>query len=168
MYMHRSFLFLPSLSSPFGASKDSSKRSINLALSHRGEMALKEVDLHAQVMKLCIPMYCRAIHLGQNELVEQAYGTSDQAIHSVSRTDLNALLLTTAETYANVRIHFDSVVCFEPGSCTTLNIQVGSSSTSSPKSFRLVVGADGAYSAVRSHLSRLVRQNFRQSYIPHG
>jgi len=32
----------------------------------------------------------------------------------------------------------------------------------------LIIGADGAYSTVRSQLMRPVRMNFQQEYIPHA
>lgn len=38
-------------------------RSINLALSERGINAMRDVGILDDVMKIAIPMYCRAIHL---------------------------------------------------------------------------------------------------------
>ena len=43
-------------------SRNAIKRSINLALSYRGQMALKNVGLLKEVMKHTVPMRCRAIH----------------------------------------------------------------------------------------------------------
>ena len=42
--------------------KDAIKRSINLALSFRGQSALKKVGLLETVMKFTVPMRYRAIH----------------------------------------------------------------------------------------------------------
>ena len=42
--------------------KSATKRSINLALSHRGQRALEKVGLLEEVMRSAIPMRCRAIH----------------------------------------------------------------------------------------------------------
>jgi hypothetical protein len=46
----------------FGRSTSSLKRSINLAISHRGFCALKEIDLYKEVMEEVIRMPCRVIH----------------------------------------------------------------------------------------------------------
>ena len=68
------------------------KRSINLALSYRGERALEAVGLLDTVMKEVVPMYSRAIHVG-GDVSLQPYGTKDQHINSISRTFINCVLL---------------------------------------------------------------------------
>ena len=36
------------------------------------------------------------------------------------------------------------------------------------KNADLVIGCDGAYSAVRSHMMKMTRIDYSQEYVPHG
>ena len=72
-------------------------KSINLALSERGWTALKKVGVDREVMKIAIPMHKRIMHDVNGELTEQLYGNEDQAIYSVSRAQLNILMMKLAE-----------------------------------------------------------------------
>ncbi len=76
-----------------GLSTDSQKRSINLALSHRGERALESVGLLKEVLEQAVRMECRAIHIPGEPLRLQPYGQKGQAINSISRTYLNCIML---------------------------------------------------------------------------
>ena len=81
----------------------SAGRSINLALSDRGLKAMRLVDVEDQVKKLCIPMNGRLLHDMEGNTVLAPYsGREHEFINSISRGDLNALLLDEAEK--NVRI----------------------------------------------------------------
>ena len=85
--------------------KHAIKRSINLALSHRGQMALKSVGLLDKVMEFTIPMRSRAIHNAGKDATTPEADTfqpydeidSSNAIYSVSREKLNNLLLDECE-----------------------------------------------------------------------
>ncbi len=68
-------------------------RSINLALSHRGWKALKGVGLDEAVSKIAIPMKGREIHDINGKLSFIQYGKENQAIYSVSRGELNRILV---------------------------------------------------------------------------
>jgi kynurenine 3-monooxygenase len=125
-------------------------RSINLALSTRGLAALEEVGLADIIRKNAIPMKGRMMHDVAGNLSFLPYGKEGQFINSISRGDLNMLLMTEAEK-AGVKIKFnhklDSIEEFKNG---------------------LLIGADGAYSAVRHALQFSGRFNFSQEYIEHG
>ena len=69
-------------------------RSINLAFSDRGMKGIKRVGLEEEVKKLCIPMHGRMIHnLGAEPFMSNYSGRDNEYINSISRTDLNAMLL---------------------------------------------------------------------------
>ncbi|MBT8144312.1 MAG: NAD(P)-binding protein, partial [Gammaproteobacteria bacterium] len=86
-------------------------RSINLALANRGIRALREVGLYRQVTELLTPMRGRMLHDVDGDLQFQAYGKSDdEVIYSISRGDLNELLLNTAQYQYGVRFHFNQGV----------------------------------------------------------
>ena len=76
----------------------SAGRSINLALANRGIKPLKQMGLMPEIEKLIIPMRGRMVHLEDGSQQLQPYGTSDKdVIYSISRGDLNKLLLDKAE-----------------------------------------------------------------------
>ena len=83
----------------------SAGRSINLAFSNRGLKAIKMVGLEAKVYSLCIPMHGRMVHdIKGNTFLSNYSGRENEAINSISRELLTALLLDKAETLDNVTI----------------------------------------------------------------
>jgi kynurenine 3-monooxygenase len=142
-------------------------RSINLAISARGLHALEQVGLKDQVLANAVPMRGRMIHSPTGGLAFQPYGTEGQAINSVSRAGLNRMLLEAAEQQAHLTIGFDhrlGSIDFEEG---TLEFTSRSGEvTTAPAG--VVVGADGAFSAVRSQLQIRDRFSYSQSYLAHG
>ena len=124
-------------------------RSINLALSTRGLSALEEVGLANAIRANAIPMHGRMMHDVAGKLSFLPYGKEDQFINSINRGDLNILLMTEAER-VGVDIRFNHKF-------TDLNHDSD-----------LLIGADGAYSAVRHALQFAGRFNFSQEYIEHG
>ena len=144
-------------------------RSINLALSTRGIHALKDVGLYEKIMKIAIPMKGRMIHSVDGEVTFQRYGKDDtEVIYATSRADLNKELMTEAEAYGNVRIHFGQ-------RCTGMNLETGElflcdESTGNEKLIQAgtVIGADGSASAIRMEMQKIGRFNFSQSYLEYG
>jgi kynurenine 3-monooxygenase len=144
-------------------------RSINLALSRRGIHALREIGLADEVLKASILMRGRMIHSLTGELTFQPYGKDDsQALHSVSRAGLNLQLVEAAARYPSVRLFFEH-------RCTGLDLSAGilefvdtaaHATVHVPADF--IIGADGAYSAVRGQLQKQERFNYRQDYLSHG
>ncbi|KAL0609477.1 Kynurenine 3-monooxygenase, partial [Plecturocebus cupreus] len=142
-------------------------RSINLALSHRGRQALKAIGLEDQIVSQGIPMRARMIHSLSGKKSALPYGTKTQYILSISRENLNKDLLTAVEKYPNVKVHFNHrlLKCNpEEGMITVL----GSDKVPKDVTCDLIVGCDGAYSTVRSHLMKKPRFDYSQQYIPHG
>ena len=86
--------------------KMSAGRSINLALSDRGLLALQQVGLADQIKEIAIPMHGRFIHNQDGTTAFQPYGKEGQFINSVSRATLNMKLMDIAEENG-VKIHFN-------------------------------------------------------------
>src|SRR5207248_3643797 len=87
--------------------KISAGRSINLAISTRGLHALSLVGLEEEVLRISIPMKGRMVHAVDGSTTLQPYGRDDsECIHSVSRSELNRILLTAAEATGKVRTEF--------------------------------------------------------------
>lgn len=140
-------------------------RSINLALSHRGLMALEEVGLADEIRKLVIPMKGRMMHDTQGNLTYQAYGKEGQFINSVSRGLLNEMLMDEAEKLG-VKIHFDHI-------CSEVNLDKTEATFQSPKGSKkiashIMLGSDGAFSAMREAIQHTDRANYSQFFIDHG
>jgi kynurenine 3-monooxygenase len=107
------------------------------------------------------------IHSPTGALAFQPYGTSGQAINSVSRAGLNMMLLEAAEQQAHLRIAFDhrlEGIDFERG---TMSFSSRSGGTATALSGS-IIGADGAFSAVRRQLQVRDRFSYSQNYLAHG
>lgn len=140
-------------------------RSINLALSNRGIRALEEVGLARQMKEVAIPMHGRIMHDIQGNLTFQRYGKEGQFINSVSRSALNMVLMNEAEQ-AGVHFEFEHRIAAVNCEQTTLTVQ--HDSTTTHQKFDLIIGADGAFSAVRGALQVTDRFDYSQEYIEHG
>jgi kynurenine 3-monooxygenase len=146
---------------------NSAGRSINLALSTRGMHALAQVGLLDSVLAQGVIMRGRMIHHLDGSLDYQPYGTDDtQALHSVSRAGLNRALIEKAATLPGVELRFEH-------RCTGVHLDTGAIEFATPTGQHthtgpLILGADGAFSAVRAAMQRRERFNFSQAYLEHG
>jgi kynurenine 3-monooxygenase len=141
-------------------------RSINLALSNRGLRALEEVGLADELRKIAIPMHGRMMHDIKGTLSYQAYGKEGQYINSISRSALNIALMNKAEK-AGVTFYFDHRTEKIDLSATILTT-VDSRQSTVNHTFDLIIGADGAFSAVRDAFRTSDRFDYQQFYIEHG
>ncbi len=140
-------------------------KSINLALSNRGWRPLTEIGIEEQLKQLIIPMKGRMMHDPEGNLSFQPYGKEGQAINSISREGLNALLMDTAEQYG-AKFHFNHKCLAIDFARTVAYLQ--HKDTSLEIHSDLIFGADGAYSAVRQAMQKTDRYNYAQQYISHG
>jgi kynurenine 3-monooxygenase len=144
-------------------------RSINLALSVRGIHALREVGLDDAVLRASVLMRGRMIHSPRGDLTFQPYGKDDtEALHSVSRAGLNRLLVEAAARHEAVRLFFDRKCIGLDPEHGELEFLEGETQRTSRVQAHVIIGADGAYSAVRGQLQKQERFNYRQDYLSHG
>lgn len=149
----------------------SAGRSINLAFSDRGIKAMNMVGIAHKVMPLCIPMHGRLIHDTEgNTFMSNYSGRSNEYINSISRGDLNALLLTEAEEHKAVHIQFNK-------KCTSVDIETNIATFYCYETKKeitiqadVIFGADGAGSALRKsyYLERKFLFSYSQNYLTHG
>ncbi|MFK7900030.1 MAG: FAD-dependent oxidoreductase [Cyclobacteriaceae bacterium] len=141
-------------------------RSINLALSHRGLKALRAVGLEEKVMQLAIPMKGRMIHSEKGETHLQPYSRDEKCIYSVSRFELNKLLIETADKHHQINYQFnkkclgideEEITFFD-----TKKQEIEKQKTD------LVIGGDGANSIVRRRVNQLVKADFKETFLSHG
>ena len=149
----------------------SAGRSINLAFSDRGNKAIKLVNLEDKVKELCIPMNGRMLHdRDSNTFLSNYSGRDYEYINSISRGQLNALLLDEAEQHENVSIHFNkkcNAVDFEN---TTASFQDYMTKEEFIEDADAIIATDGAGSALRKsyYLERKFLFSFSQNYLTHG
>jgi len=149
----------------------SAGRSINLAFSDRGIRAMKMVGIAEKVMPLCIPMHGRLVHdVEGNTFMSNYSGRENEYINSISRGDLNALLLTEAEEHEAVDITFNK-------KCTGINIEENIATFYCYKTKKelqikadVIIGTDGAGSILRKsyYLERKFLFSYSQNYLNHG
>jgi kynurenine 3-monooxygenase len=149
----------------------SAGKSINLAFSDRGIRALTEAGVIDKVMSLCIPMKGRLIHSINGETFFSPYsGKGDKYINSISRGDLNAVLMNEAEKLPNLKIIFENEckkVNLKKNIAHFLNHKTGNKEKVKAK---IIFGADGAGSALRKSMfkQRDVLFSFSQQWLKHG
>ncbi len=143
----------------------SAGRSINLAMSARGWKALELAGLRQEMEELAIPMYGRYLHQADGSTAFQPYGKNNEAIYSVSRGELNKKLMTLAEEHG-VHIHFDH-------RCTHVHVENNHVHFHHEHKEKIVeadvlIGADGAFSALRRSYTHMDRVNASQNYLEYG
>lgn len=141
-------------------------RSINMALSDRGWRAIDKLGLRDKVTPLTIPMFGRRIHDEHGNTILMPYGKDDQAIYSISRQRFNELLMDEAEE-AGVNINFEHQCEDVDLNSHVIRFSLPGNRMKMDKS-GVIIGADGAYSILRSAIQNQTRFNFKQQYISHG
>jgi kynurenine 3-monooxygenase len=147
--------------------KLSAGRSINLALSDRGLLALDKVGLADEVKKISIPMHGRFIHNLDGSNAFQPYGKEGQYINSVSRGTLNMKLMDLAETHG-AEIFFNHKCNSIDWKTNTITFELPDSNLVTQNS-ELIFGSDGAFSAARmQHQLQHDKFDYQQYYIDCG
>ena len=136
-------------------------RSINLAISARGLDALGRVGLDERTLDDALPMRGRTLHSRTGGLAFQSYSADGtRAINSISRAGLNHALLDRAEETPGVRLHFGRRLTGVDADTGELAFDGHTARAD------VVLGADGAYSAVRRSIQH--GMDLHQDFLPHG
>ena len=148
----------------------SAGRSINLALSDRGLKALRLAGVEEKAKEICIPMRGRLMHDIEGNTFESNYsGREGEYINSISRGDLNGILLTEAEKHENVNIHFNA-------RCLNVDVENKMASFESYETKEqfsveadVIFGTDGAGSSLRkSYETQFPEFVISQEFLTHG
>jgi kynurenine 3-monooxygenase len=143
-------------------------RSINLALSHRGWKALKKAGLEKAVEKIVIPMKGRVIHALDGSTQFLPYGNEGQAIYSVSRGELNRIMVEEADKFPGVNFYFNERCSKIDFSRTHVTFENLATEKISEVNADVLFGADGAYSEVRYEMQKTPNFNLSQQHEPYG
>ena len=142
-------------------------RSINLALAERGLQALRASDLADAVLHRAVMMRGRMVHDREGNSVLQRYGVDDsEVIWSVSRGALNMLLLDAAEA-AGVRFHFGQSLVGADFDRQRIRL-TDEAGVQRELDASVLLGADGAGSAVRAAMSAHAPLGERIESLGHG
>ncbi|NNC78183.1 MAG: FAD-dependent monooxygenase, partial [Woeseiaceae bacterium] len=125
-------------------------RSINLALAARGINALMQAGIYEQVEPMLVPMRGRMVHQSDGTAEFMRYGQADnEMIYSVTRSDLNEVLLGVADGIPNVRLHFrQQAIGYDAPDCTVHVRDLNDDSLYEVEA-RPLFAADGAGSIIR-------------------
>src|ERR687896_851659 len=140
-------------------------KSINLTICERGFTALDRVGAGDRVRAISVPCYGRVVHAADGSVEYQPYGNCREAIYSVSRNDLNRVLLMLALEESSLICHFEQ-------KCVEVFLDQTAVAFKDLRSGELshwrgdcLFGADGAHSAVRQSMQRAQRFNLVQEYL---
>ena len=142
-------------------------RSINLAISTRGLTALQQVGLESDVLERALIMRGRMIHDAEGEEEFQPYSADgERGINSISRGELNAVLLDAAERLPSVDLHFDHrLTALDIDACT---LSFAGQDGPVDVTADAIIGADGAFSVVRRAMQGREGFDFSQDYLSHS
>jgi len=146
----------------------SAGRSINLALADRGIHALRQAGVIEAVQPLMIPMRGRMIHDPEGNTTLLPYGQNErEVIYSVSRAELNKLLMSEFEQRADSSIHFRHNCRGLDTTRRILKLLDEASSRAYEVRASPVIATDGASSAVRADLVRAEISRATEELLPH-
>ena len=148
--------------------RTSAGRSINLALSTRGIHALRQAGLWEKMRGITLPMKGRMMHSIAEELTFQPYGKNEaEVIHSISRAELNIELMNAAEE-EGATIHFHRRC--QGFDLRTGEIRVRNEDTreETNQKTEVLIGCDGAASALRAEMLKLSHFDFSQQHLDYG
>jgi kynurenine 3-monooxygenase len=129
-------------------------RSINLALAARGLEALSHAGIASRVQPLLMPMPGRLLHLEDGTRQFLLYSENEQElIYSAGREQLNRTLIDAAAECPLIEWHFDTRCVDVDPQAGTLRLRSGADGAERTEAFDVLIGADGAGSAVRTALA---------------
>jgi kynurenine 3-monooxygenase len=142
-------------------------RTINLAIAERGWHALRTAGLAERALQMSVMMRGRMVHGRDGEASLQRYGLDDnEVIWSISRSGLNALLVDAAEE-AGATFHFGQTLTGADIDEQRLAL-TDREDVQREYAAGLLIGADGAGSALRAAMDLYQPLGIRVEPLGHG
>lgn len=144
-------------------------RSINLALSTRGWHALRAVGAEDAILRAGLSLTGRLIHREDGSTAHHFYGPNGEALHSIRRDRLTALLIEQADATGGITLHFGRrLVGLDPSHGPDGQLEFeradAAEGTVVVESARVLV-ADGSHSTARELLMAQDGGESRQTYV---
>jgi kynurenine 3-monooxygenase len=128
-------------------------RSINLAMAARGMLALERAGLAGRVTPALMPMPGRMVHDATGTPQFLRYGQNDhEVIYALSRERLNRILIDAAAECPGIELRFSTRCLDVDVAAGTVALRDEHDGRDYSESFDMLLGADGAGSAVRTAL----------------
>jgi len=144
-----------------------SGRSINFTLSTRGAVVLQKLNLLDEVLKNAVPLRGRVLHLRSGKTSFHPYGNKEhEVLYAINRAELTQILVRTALSYPNIQIFFDSKCVDLDKNTSTVTLATEQGPLKAKSHF--IIGADGAYSAVKTLMLRDMNIEPKQEYSEWG
>lgn len=135
-------------------------RSINLAISVRGLMALEKVGLKKAVLNEGIPMLGRLMHSVEGKLSFQPYGRDpSEHLNAISRHHLNCVLIEAAKDY-DIEYFFGHNALGADFINKRLLVREEKTQREKDLSFEVLFATDGSASKIRSDVVRFHDQHY--------
>jgi kynurenine 3-monooxygenase len=147
--------------------KDNGK-AINLTLCDRGFKALEGLAIAGRLKQISVPAYGRSIHNLDGSIAFQPYGTRGEALYSVRRSALGHVFLQQVQQRTEIDLRFNQKCVGIRWSPLAVEINDLRNGNTYLEPVDRVIGADGAYSAVRSILQRSGPFNYSQQFLDQG
>ncbi|MEM8681771.1 MAG: NAD(P)/FAD-dependent oxidoreductase, partial [Planctomycetota bacterium] len=142
-------------------------RSINLALAERGLHALQLAGVMDEVRPLLIPMRGRQLHDRDGNTEFQPYGLRpEEVIYSVSRTELNRVLLDAAERHG-CQTHFQQTCDHVDLEARKIAFSDGVRDQIREHAYDRVFGTDGVASVLRRAIDQATGTESRIERLDH-
>jgi len=142
-------------------------RSINLTICERGFAALARIGAADAVRAVAVPCRGRIVHGVDGRTSSQPYDNQGSAIWSVSRNELNAVLIDRVLSRGNVVARFDER-CLEVDLDAPAATFERADGEVVRRSGNRLLGADGARSTVRLRMQMVPRFDYQQEFLDQG
>jgi kynurenine 3-monooxygenase len=142
-------------------------RTINLAIAERGLQALRIAGLAERALQKSVMMRGRMVHPLDGAPGLQRYGIDDsEVIWSISRSGLNTLLVESAEA-AGAVFHFGQALTDTDIDARRITL-IDDNGVQRTHNAGLLIGADGAGSALRAAMNLYQPLGIRVEPLGHG
>jgi kynurenine 3-monooxygenase len=129
-------------------------RSINLAMAARGLLALGQAGLAGRVSAALMPMPGRMLHDEHGALQFLPYGQNErEVIYALSRERLNGILIDAAAECPAIELRFATRCLDVDVAAGSVALRDESTARVYSENYQMLLGADGAGSAVRTALT---------------
>jgi kynurenine 3-monooxygenase len=143
-------------------------RSLHLVISARGFRGLEGVGIDREVRALALPLRGRTIHAEDGSTTFHLYDAAERTIHAVSRAALNQLLVQACMRNPRVRLAFGQRCIQFNTNTATLTFEAADTRERYEVPAERVLGADGAFSALRFALLKREYFDYSQQYLPYA